>query len=700
MKQAFVASADLRPMATQLLATRSAAAFAGVEKYAKQHRGTDAGALAWLAIGYARTLDGDYDQAVSALSNAKPHARELGDYVDFLLASSYRNLRRHQEALNALDGFEKRFPESLFVQDAALLRARSHLAMGTSDLPIELLEANRSPVRSDVVFTLGQAYAAAGRTESAIHAFRQVHFTMPLSAEAEEAANQLRLMNAFVDTPAELRLQRAEILTRGKRYAQAIKELRDLIASFTGKPAPAYEVALAHALYRAERNTEAQKVLAGMSAAQDEVNAQRLYLLAELARRNQDDQAQDQYVTELRAAAPVSGWFQEALMSLGNKHLLRNEFEPAAAAYAELAQRFTEGKYGSSAHWKSAWLQYRMGRLAEARTAMDRHIAQFPASSEVPNALYWRGRIAEAEGDIQKARSCYQKLNERFRNYYYAMQARERLREIKLAPVADDPSFARIPSAPDPATIFAPSDDVTDIRLSKARLLSNAAMFDQAQKELEAAAKDKNNRWVFGEMVKLQQAAGKPHVALQTLKRAYPSYFAIEVSSLPRPMLETLFPRPWWEEVKRNAEANSLDPYLVASLIRQESEFNPMAISHANAYGLMQLLPKVGRQVARDVKLRPFSTARLLEPQANLKLGTRYFRQMVDEHDGTVEYALAAYNAGAHRVTAWRASGPYRDMPEFIESIPFTETREYVQAIVRNMDVYKRIYAREVAESN
>lgn len=687
-------------MATQLLATRSAAAFAGVEKYATQHRGTDAGALAWLAIGFARTQEGAYDKAAAALRNAKPHARELGDYVDFLLASSYRNLRQHQEALNTLDGFEKRFPESLFIQDAALLRARAHLAMGTSDLPIELLESNRSPVRSDVEFTLGQAYAAAGRNESAIRAFRHVYFSMPLSAEAEEAANQLRLLNGFADPSGELHLQRAESLTRGKRYAQAIKELRELMAASAGKPVPAYEVALAHALYRAERNTEARKVLTEMSPAQDEVNAQRLYLLAELARRNQEDAAQEQYVGELRTAAPTSGWFQEALMSLGNKHLLRNEFQPAAAAYGELAQRFTEGKYGSSAHWKSAWLQYRMGKLTEARAAMDRHIAQFPASGEVPNALYWRGRIAEAEGDIQKARSCYQKLNERFRNYYYAMQARERLREIKLAPVADDPSFARIPSAPDPATIFAPSDDVTDIRLSKARLLSNAAMFDQAQKELEAAAKDKSNRWVFGEMVKLQQEAGKPHVALQTLKRAYPSYFAIEVSSLPRPMLETLFPRPWWEDVKKNAEANSLDPYLVASLIRQESEFNPMAVSHANAYGLMQLLPKVGRQVAREVKLRPFSTARLLEPQANLKLGTRYFRQMVDEHDGTVEYALAAYNAGAHRVSSWRASGPYRDMPEFIESIPFTETREYVQAIVRNMDVYKRIYAREVAETN
>ncbi|HUR37541.1 MAG TPA: transglycosylase SLT domain-containing protein [Terriglobales bacterium] len=697
MRQAFIASADLRPMATQLLATRSKSAFAGVETYAKTHVGTDAGSLAWLVTGYARSLDGDYRQAVIALKNAKPHARELGDYVDFLLASAYRNLGQQQEVIIALDGFEKRFPESLFRQDAALVRARSLLSTGAKDLAIEILENNRVPARADVELSLGQAYRDAGRTDDATKALRQVYFQMPLSGEADEAAAVLQSIGAFDSTSAEMRKQRADLLIKGKRYTQAIKELRALSAE---SPAPAYQVALANALYKSDREEEARKVLTAMGASEGEPNAQRLYLLAELARSDRDDDTHARLLEEARTSSPNSGWFQEALMSFGNKFLLRNEFANAAAAYSEIAQRFPAGKYGPGSHWKAAWLQYRQGKFADAKAAFDRHIATFPSSAEVPNALYWRGRIAEKDGDIQKARSCYQKLNERFRNYYYAMLARERLREIKLAPVEDDPTFARIPSAPDPSTIFESSDDVTDLRLARARLLSNAAMYDQAQKELESAAKDRSNRWVVGEIVKLQRDAGKPHIALQTLKRAYPSYFAIDVGSLPRPMLETLFPRPYWPDVKASAAENSLDPYLVASLIRQESEFNPMAVSHANAYGLMQLLPSVGKQLAKEVKLKPFSTARLLEPQANLKLGTRYFRQMIEGNGGEVEYALAAYNAGSNRVSDWRANGNFKDMAEFVESIPFTETREYVQAIVRNVEVYKRIYATEVAQSN
>ncbi len=135
----------------------------------------------------------------------------------------------------------------------------------------------------------------------------------------------------------------------------------------------------------------------------------------------------------------------------------------------------------------------------------------------------------------------------------------------------------------------------------------------------------------------------------------------------------------------------------MASLIRQESEFNPQAISHANAWGLMQLLPINGRSEAREAKLLNFTTPQLLQPQVNLQLGTHYFKSVLDEYNGQVEYALAAYNAGEHRVADWRAAGKYRDIAEFVESIPFTETRDYVQAILRNAQVYRQLYPPEAA---
>ena len=182
------------------------------------------------------------------------------------------------------------------------------------------------------------------------------------------------------------------------------------------------------------------------------------------------------------------------------------------------------------------------------------------------------------------------------------------------------------------------------------------------------------------------------------MKRTVPSYFAVDIPELPRPYWEALFPKAYWSDLKRFSDQNSLDPYLVASLIRQESEFNPNAISHANAVGLMQLLPSTGKHVAKELKLRHFNPSELYTPTVNLQLGTRYFKTMVDKF-GSFEYALAAYNAGSDRVEDWLSQGKYRDVPEFVESIPFTETREYVQAIVRNSHVYRQLYGTDQQEA-
>jgi len=165
------------------------------------------------------------------------------------------------------------------------------------------------------------------------------------------------------------------------------------------------------------------------------------------------------------------------------------------------------------------------------------------------------------------------------------------------------------------------------------------------------------------------------------------------ISSIPLPYWRILFPEPYWETIKTESAKNNLDPYLVASLIRQESEFNPSAVSYANAWGLMQLLPSVGKAMAREEGMSHFETYQLLDPDTNIRLGTRYLRHMLEHFGGVSEYALAAYNAGDERVADWEAAGPYTGMDEFVESIPFTQTREYVEAILRNIETYRAIDA-------
>ena len=164
MRQAFVASASLRPMAQQLLQDRSLPAYAGVEAYARVHGNEDAGALAWLVLGYAHVLDHEYAKAIDPLNRARVHAGDLGDYVDYYLGTSYLQTGRTAEALATLTDFAKTHPDSLLVRDAHVGYAGVLLAEGQAAEAALCLEQDRSPVRSDVELALGRAYAAAGET--------------------------------------------------------------------------------------------------------------------------------------------------------------------------------------------------------------------------------------------------------------------------------------------------------------------------------------------------------------------------------------------------------------------------------------------------------------------------------------------------------------------------------------------------------
>ncbi|HEY2363001.1 MAG TPA: lytic transglycosylase domain-containing protein, partial [Candidatus Angelobacter sp.] len=270
--------------------------------------------------------------------------------------------------------------------------------------------------------------------------------------------------------------------------------------------------------------------------------------------------------------------------------------------------------------------------------------------------------------------------------------ARQRLKQIKTTDDVPQISLLdRVPPISGSSKVTLDEIPTDNLRVQKAELLANGALLDLAINELQAAATEEKGNWLTAEIARLYQEAGRPDMALRMLKRAVPTYFAVDLPALPRPYWEGLFPRPYWTDLKKYSSNNALDPFLVASLIRQESEFNPNAVSRANAVGLMQLLPKVGKGVAKQEKIKHFTPQALFTPDVNMRLGTRYFRAMVDKF-GAFEYALAAYNAGSDRVETWMNYGKYRDPQEFVESIPFTETREYVQAILRNESVYKQLY--------
>jgi soluble lytic murein transglycosylase len=481
---------------------------------------------------------------------------------------------------------------------------------------------------------------------------------------------------------------------KARRYGDAADEYRELVSHASAAERPAGELALADALHRAGRNREAKAELTTLAGASAEQSAQRLYILGEVAWASNENDNFYRTVDELRQLAPTSSWLEQALLSVGNLHLVHHEYDQALDAFRELQQRFPTGARASYANWKAAWLTLRQGHNDDAKKAFEEQIARYPGGNETSAALYWRARLAEEDNQPAMARAYYQKLSERYRNYYYAELARDRMKKLPAAvdPPGQYPLLDRVPALSNGEKVTLSEAPAEDLHLQKAELLGNGGLIDFAVRELQAASSADGGNWGLAETAQLYTDTGHYDRAIEVMKRSVPSYFAVDIPTLPRQYWEALFPRPYWNDLKKFSVANGLDPYLVASLIRQESEFNPAAVSRANAVGLMQLLPQTGKLVARQEKLKRYSPTQLFTPTVNLQLGTRYFRGMVDQFGGSFEYALAAYNAGSDRVEEWMGQGKYRDQQEFVESIPFTETREYVQAILRNAAVYKQLY--------
>jgi len=166
-----------------------------------------------------------------------------------------------------------------------------------------------------------------------------------------------------------------------------------------------------------------------------------------------------------------------------------------------------------------------------------------------------------------------------------------------------------------------------------------------------------------------------------------------EVRGLPPTFWTMLYPRAFWPEVLEQSTRLRLNPYLVLSVMRQESAFDPTAVSPAGARGIMQLLPATAQELASRVTPDQVSIEQLHTPAINIALGTRYLADLLTRYQGNMVLALAAYNAGPGNVTRWLTQWPNLSMEEWIEHIPFDETRAYVKLVLRNLAVYERLYA-------
>lgn len=358
----------------------------------------------------------------------------------------------------------------------------------------------------------------------------------------------------------------------------------------------------------------------------------------------------------------------------------RNQDDYEQQLIVQLAKLDPSQEAGLQHFWDKAWAAYARGDLNGTRDLLAFVRDSYRSPNTKRQAMYWYARCGEKLGRKAEAAAMYHELASAPYDDIYATEAEKR--GAKRQASNDNPLTANRPDWRDIAEQNMPKE----LRLGYE--LTALSDFRDAQQEIDKNRGRGNQQFADALLADLYHASGNTIPMLKALRSAFPALATVEQDSVPPYFLKMYYPLKYDDWIRKYASKCGVDPYTIMGLIHQESYYNAKAKSAVGATGLMQLMPATGRELAANFHIAP----RLDNPETNIRLGTAHYKMLVNLFNGSNELAIAAYNAGQGRVLQWRRAAPGKPMDEFIEAIPYRETRTYVKHVVMLASTYKRMY--------
>ena len=372
----------------------------------------------------------------------------------------------------------------------------------------------------------------------------------------------------------------------------------------------------------------------------------------------------------------------------------QRQFDEAIVRYRNVARNGEPASQRLEGQWRVGWIYYRTGRYPEALEALrmiaDKHDGDFE-----PQALYWMGRAAENSQEPQ-AKDYYSQLCDRYRYTYYCLLARER----PTFPGAGDTPRENSSVGPQsstngrsPQSPVARADIEQQTAYRRAIELKTLGLDVDAAREV-AALTDRYNREseVLITLSTMLNEVGAYHQALRLARARFRDQLERTGGTVSPALWNVAYPTGLLPMIRLQG-AKGVDPYLIAAIIREESQYDVKAVSRVGAIGLMQVMPTTANSVARRVGLPAVGRDDLFDQETNIRIGVHYVEQLLEQFSGNLVYTIAAYNAGPSAVGTWMAEFRGQGEDEFVELIPYQETRQYVKRVLRSYREYIRLGA-------
>jgi soluble lytic murein transglycosylase len=640
-----------------------------------------------LLLGMSAYRLEQWDEAERLLAGADEGFPLLGDFALYYRASALSRLLRYREALSLLENLEKEYPDSPLLRSACFLKAEALFQDGQF---LAALEAYRhfienypegnEPIKAR--YRIAGCNEKLGNVNGAAAELRGIWLKHPgkdVARDAEADIERLRKNGVAIQpyTGEEL-FGRGLALFELKKYRDALEVFSSIAAAslpeqLRGKLA--FKTAMA--LYLTKKNTEAEQAFARLASPESpwrDYSLEASFWHARTLERLGKNESACAALLKLADSRPDSDLADDALYHSGLIMNNSGSKSKAREVFDRLLSAYPRSTLSSRVLWDSGWSRYRSGDYPAAADMFGR-LATDGTYRE--KALYWQIRSLEAAGAGESARQTLTLLMNEYPTGFYALNL-EREKGLKngTAPSLDKNVLSRLPL---------PRGH------ERAKALISLGLHEEARMEISAMRKRiSSGSAATMDMASLYLAMEDYRSAMRLFAQRNP---AQKAERSPRAWA-ILYPPAFAEAVSRNAADNRISENLAYALIRAESNFFPEARSPVGALGLMQLMPATAKDTARQMR-ETVTTPQLTIPEVNVRIGTRYLKGLLTRFNGNLVSAVAAYNAGPSPVLRWRKSLAGLREDEFIESIPYGETREYVKRVLAGMEVYRRLYGGE-----
>lgn len=693
--------AQTRTGGGQLRAAVAANSEAELQKVESTMAGTESAGLARLLRGYLRLQARDYATAITLLGDSSiARLTGLGDYAAYFRAQALQQAGGIEDAERDFRTLAQAYPTSLLAREATLQAANLAMTRGDYQTAAETVALLAEKDDGAALKLRADCLEKLGRTNEAVLTLRKLFFDAPQSPEAEKIGDRLTALGGSTTAgDVSMLRRRADKLYDSRLYALAGVAYEQMVRQFPNAPSDEAWLRAGISYYKADSFKQSADALMKVRARTPKMAAEALYHLGLAQLSLKTDTAAITTLADLRKASPSSERVGDLLFAIGRYYEKRERGDQASAFYTQLIRQFPQSPNADDAHFWMAWRAHDAKDYANAARLLTEHLANYgTVTDNRGKAAFWAAVNTERAGDKARAMTLYQAMLKRYGAGWFGLNAERRIERLTREGVHprsfdNDLMLRRAVEGLQPINL--PQETLKDAdreRVRKAEQLMVIALYQQANVELEAARETSpNSPLVNLRIAQIFRAQGENVAAINVLKRSYPDYGQALPEEMSREVWDVFYPLKWWSNIKEEARRHNLDPYQIAGLIRQETVFNHMARSRANALGVMQLLPSTAKAVARSSNAGAISANDLFNPVLNIQLGVAYVKQLQSDF-GRFEYVAAAYNGGETRVRRWIRERPGMDIEDWVEAIPLSETRLYVQGVYRNTRIYQRLY--------